>query len=42
MEAVEGKRLFKELTETVLLLAITGVTLAGWVGVALLFVKAAG
>lgn len=42
MEAVEGRRLFKELTETVLLLAITGFTLAGWVGVALFFVKAAG
>lgn len=42
MERIEGTRLVKELTETVLLLAIAGFTLAGWVGIALFFVKAAG
>jgi len=41
MERIEGTRLVKELTETVLLLAIAGFTLAGWVGIALFFVKAA-
>lgn len=41
MERIEGARLVKELTETVLLLAIAGFTLAGWVGIALFFVKAA-
>ncbi len=41
MERIEGTKLVKELTETVLLLAIAGFTLAGWVGIALFFVKAA-
>ncbi|MFN2610721.1 MAG: hypothetical protein ABR507_07625 [Actinomycetota bacterium] len=40
MEAVSARSLMKELSETVLLLAIAGFTLGGYVGIALFFVSA--
>lgn len=40
MDGMPMKGLLRELSETVLLLAIAGFTLAGYVGVALFFVQA--
>ncbi|MEO7802973.1 MAG: hypothetical protein ABIS18_00510 [Actinomycetota bacterium] len=38
--SVPAKGLLSELSETVLFLAIAGLTMAGWVGIALFFVSA--
>lgn len=40
MDGMPVKGLLKELSETVLLLAIAGFTLAGYLGIALFFVQA--
>lgn len=40
LESIEGQSLVKETTETFLLLVIAGLTLAGYVGLALFFVQA--
>lgn len=40
MEGVEARSLAKEISETVLLLAIAGFTLAGYLGIAFVFVNA--
>ena len=40
VDGLPARSLFKELSETVLLLAIAGFTLGGYVGIALFFVAA--
>jgi hypothetical protein len=40
LESIEGQSLVKETTETFLLLVIAGLTLAGYVGLALFFIQA--
>ena len=40
METIEGPSLARETTDTFLLLLIAGLTLAGYVGLALFFVQA--
>ena len=40
MEAFPGQTLMREVSQTFLLLAISGLTLGGYVGLALIFVQA--
>ncbi|MEX2553273.1 MAG: hypothetical protein WD627_09800 [Actinomycetota bacterium] len=42
METIEGQSLARETTDTFLLLLIAGLTLAGYVGLALFVVQAVG